>query len=261
MNKIKLSDSDKRLLIIFFAILMVAASYFFFFNKNMSKASDIEDSNTKDQAQVQQMEQMEAALPQVRENMKKLKQKQADIIAKYPSDIKTEKVIWILQDIEDHNDYHISDITFIELNSDLVLEEGKLEEETKRVLGMIQDLIRKGTTVCVSTQRALLKVENDTPEEALKRAVKISDALQKCVGELEVTPAFVVAKGGITSSDVGVKALRVKHAKVLGQIRPGIPVWQTGAESRFPGIPYIIFPGNVGEIVTLREAVEILMNR
>ena len=112
MNKIKLSDSDKRLLIIFLAILMVAASYFFFFTRSMSKASDIEDGNTKDQAQVQQMEQMEAALPQVRENMKNLKQKQADIIAKYPSDIKTEKVIWILQDIEDHNDYHISDIAF-----------------------------------------------------------------------------------------------------------------------------------------------------
>ncbi len=112
MNKIKLSDSDKRLLIIFLAILMVAASYFFFFTRSMSKASDIEDGNTKDQAQVQQMEQMEAALPQVRENMKNLKQKQADIIAKYPSDIKTEKVIWILQDIEDHNDYHISNITF-----------------------------------------------------------------------------------------------------------------------------------------------------
>lgn len=156
---------------------------------------------------------------------------------------------------------NISDITFIELNSDLVLEEGKLEEETKRVLTMIQDLIRKGNTVCVSTKRALLKVENDIPEEALKRSVKISDALQKCVGELEVTPAFVVAKGGITSSDVGVKALRVKHAKVLGQIRPGIPVWQTGSESKFPGIPYVIFPGNVGEIKTLREAVEILMNK
>lgn len=70
---------------------MVVVSYFFFFTKSMSKASDIEDGNTKDKAQVQQMEQMEAALPQVRENMKNLKQKQADIIAKYPSDIKTEK--------------------------------------------------------------------------------------------------------------------------------------------------------------------------
>ena len=116
MNKIKLSDSDKRLLIIFLAILMVAASYFFVFNKSMSKASEVEESNTKDQTTVQQMEQMEAALPQVRENMKKLKQKQADIIAKYPSDIKTEKVIWILQDIEDHNDYHISNISFVMSN-------------------------------------------------------------------------------------------------------------------------------------------------
>ena len=49
MNKIKLSDSDKRLLIIFVSILMVAASYFFFFNKSMSKASEVEDSNTKNQ--------------------------------------------------------------------------------------------------------------------------------------------------------------------------------------------------------------------
>ena len=47
--------------------------------------------------------------------------------------------------------------------------------------------------------------------------------------------------------------------KVLGQIRPGIPVWQTGPENLFPGTPYVIFPGNVGEMSTLREAIEILL--
>lgn len=46
---------------------------------------------------------------------------------------------------------------------------------------------------------------------------------------------------------------------MLGQIRPGIPVWQTGPESLFPGTPYVIFPGNVGEMSTLREAIEILL--
>ena len=66
------------------------------------------------------------------------------------------------------------------------------------------------------------------------------------IGDLEVRPSFVVAKGGITSSDVGTKALRVRKARVMGQIRPGIPVWQTGPESKFPGLPYVIFPGNVG---------------
>ena len=63
----------------------------------------------------------------------------------------------------------------------------------------------------------------------------------------------------IEASDVGTKALAVKRANVLGQIRSGIPVWQTGCESKFPGTAYVIFPGNVGEASTLREAVEILM--
>ncbi|MBQ1619668.1 MAG: hydroxyacid dehydrogenase, partial [Oscillospiraceae bacterium] len=66
---------------------------------------------------------------------------------------------------------------------------------------------------------------------------------------------------GITSSDVGTKALAVKRANVMGQILPGIPVWQTGSESRFPRTPYVIFPGNTGGETTLREAVEILTNK
>lgn len=113
----------------------------------------------------------------------------------------------------------------------------------------------------IYTKRRLLCVEHDTKEAALIRSVKISDAVQSLVGRLKVTPGFVVAKGGITSSDVGTKALQVKRADVLGQIRPGIPVWKTGQESRFPGTPYIIFPGNVGEVTTLREVVEILTGR
>ena len=91
------------------------------------------------------------------------------------------------------------------------------------------------------------------------RSVKISDGVQRLVADLKVTPAFVVAKGGITSSDVGTKALKVQKANVLGQIKPGIPVWQTGDESKFPLTPYVIFPGNVGEISTLKEAAEVLM--
>lgn len=67
-----------------------------------------------------------------------------------------------------------------------------------------------------------------------------------------------MAKGGITSSDIGVKALSVKEAYVLGQIQPGIPVWKTDADSKFPKIPYVIFPGNVGETDSLRKVVEIL---
>lgn len=155
----------------------------------------------------------------------------------------------------------VEGIRFIEMNSDLVLQEGALEQEVERILAVSEACISKGTTVAVYTKRQLLEVKDDTKEAALVRSVRISDAVQSLVGKLNVTPAFVVAKGGITSSDVGTKALLVKRANVLGQIRPGIPVWQTGEESRFPGTPYVIFPGNVGEVETLREAVEILIGK
>ena len=150
-------------------------------------------------------------------------------------------------------------IRFLEFNSDLVLDEEKFQEEIQSAVRREEELLEQGVTVAVYTKRKLLSLENDSPEAALTRSVKISDAVQSLVGGLKVTPGFVVAKGGITSSDVGTKALKVKKATVLGQVRPGIPVWRTGAESRFPGIPYVIFPGNVGEAETLKETVEILM--
>ncbi|MGB8455672.1 MAG: four-carbon acid sugar kinase family protein [Anaerocolumna sp.] len=146
-------------------------------------------------------------------------------------------------------------ITFIEFDSDLVLIDG-LEKEVDRVVGIAAKKIDAGNTVAIYTKRQVLILEDDTPEKALLRSVKISEAVQALVGRLPVKPSFVIAKGGITSSDVGVKALRVKKARVLGQVKPGIPVWETDEESKFPGIPYIIFPGNVGDKNTLKEVVE-----
>lgn len=66
------------------------------------------------------------------------------------------------------------------------------------------------------------------------------------------------AKGGITSSDIGVKGLKISRGWVLGQIRPGIPVWEADENSRFPGIPYVVFPGNVGSEEDLKKVAEIM---
>ena len=153
----------------------------------------------------------------------------------------------------------LDNVVPIEFNSNLVLEgDEAFYAEVQRCIKEEEKVILEGKTAVAFTNRTLLIIEDDTPEEALVRSVKISDGVQSLVGGLSVTPAFVIAKGGITSSDVGTKALQVKRANVLGQIRPGIPVWQTGDESKFPLTPYVIFPGNVGEATTLREAVEIL---
>lgn len=153
----------------------------------------------------------------------------------------------------------MEEIVFIALDATLVRDEEAFEKETQRCLALEEEYIRQGKTVCCYTTRTLITADTGDREDELRLSVRISDAVQSLVGRLNVTPSFVIAKGGITSSDVGTKALAVRKARVLGQIRPGIPVWLTGEESRFPGTPYVIFPGNVGEDTTLREAVKILL--
>lgn len=149
-------------------------------------------------------------------------------------------------------------IEFIEFNCHLVLEPEKFTAEVDRVIEKCEQLISSGKTVAVYTRRERLDLGEGKKEEELKLSVKISDAVTSIVTRLKVRPNYVVAKGGITSSDVGTKGLQVKRATVAGQIKPGIPVWRTGAESKYPGIAYVIFPGNVGTKTTLREAVEVL---
>jgi len=150
----------------------------------------------------------------------------------------------------------------IEFKSNLVLKgDAAFYSEVERCVEESEKAIMSGKTAVCYSCRELLVMENDTPESALIRSVKISNGIQSLVGCLKVIPSFIIAKGGITSSDVGTKALLVKCAKVLGQIKPGIPVWQTGNESRFPSTPYVIFPGNTGDESTLREIVEILSGK
>ncbi|HIQ92319.1 MAG TPA: hydroxyacid dehydrogenase [Candidatus Copromonas avistercoris] len=147
----------------------------------------------------------------------------------------------------------------IAFDSDKVLEgEEAFAAEIRRCVKEEEQAILEGKTAVCYTRRKLLSFQGDTKEEALLRSLKISEGVQGLVSGLSVPPAFLIAKGGITSSDIGTKALKVRRAEVMGQILPGIPVWKTGPESRFPEIPYVIFPGNVGSETDLRRAVEIL---
>ena len=155
----------------------------------------------------------------------------------------------------------IPGVEFLELDVSEINNTEKFKEILETCIKKEEEIIKSGKTVCCYTTRALITADTGDKEDELRLSVRISDAVQSLVGRLNITPGFVIAKGGITSSEVGTKALAVRKANVLGQIKPGIPVWQTGEESRFPLTPYVIFPGNVGEDTTLREAVEVLMQK
>lgn len=130
------------------------------------------------------------------------------------------------------------------------------EDEISRVSNMVENEISNGNTILVYTSRSVVKVSQKVSEKNLEVSIKVSEALVNIVKSLNIAPSFIIVKGGITSSDIGTKGLGVKRALVAGQIKPGIPVWITDKESKFSEIPYIIFPGNVGNDDTLKEIID-----
>lgn len=147
-------------------------------------------------------------------------------------------------------------LRFVEFCLSAYFQENGLQAEVDRIARKTEALVAQGITAVIYTSRELLVPHGKDREEILRASVEISDSLTGIIARLRRKPRFLLAKGGITSSDVATKALKIRKARVMGQIRPGVPVWMTGAESKFPGMPYIIFPGNVGEVSTLREIVE-----
>src|SRR5699024_10071988 len=139
----------------------------------------------------------------------------------------------------------------IEFNSDLVLDEEKFEKEIQARIDELNMNINSGQTCVIYTKRKRLDLGAGMQEKELELSVKISDGLTKIIKLLSCEPKYIIAKGGITSSEVGTTALNVTKALILGQALPGIPVWETDSQSKYPNMPYVIFPGNVGGVKDL----------
>ncbi|WP_445668986.1 four-carbon acid sugar kinase family protein [Oceanobacillus sp. FSL K6-0118] len=144
----------------------------------------------------------------------------------------------------------------IEFNSDLVLNEEKFKEEIQYCIRELDEKLGKGETCVIYTKRNRLDLGEGMAEKELMLSVQISIGLTQIIEALTCKPRYIIAKGGITSSEIGAKALHVKKALVMGQVLPGIPVWKTDEDSKYPNIAYIIFPGNVGKITDLYHIVK-----
>jgi len=144
----------------------------------------------------------------------------------------------------------------VELSAPDVLDPDRRVPEIERALAVARRALAAGRDVLVYTSRALITGQDR--ESSLRIGRVVSDALVAVVSGLDRRPAWVVAKGGITSSDVATRALSVSRAQVLGQALPGVPVWRLGPESRWPGLTYVVFPGNVGGPDALAQVVRLL---
>lgn len=114
--------------------------------------------------------------------------------------------------------------------------------------------IMNGDDVLIMTSRKLITGADEL--SSLKIGSVVASALVLFLRMLIPRPRYVIAKGGITSSDAATKSLGFRRARICGQAASGVPLWKcTEQSSKYPGITYVVFPGNVGEDTTLRDLV------
>jgi uncharacterized protein YgbK (DUF1537 family) len=147
----------------------------------------------------------------------------------------------------------------VEISVENILDAAQRNEVLSRAMTRTSAAIEFGRDVVVFTSRKL--VMGDGAEASLAIGSQVSEALVELLRGIKVQPRYLIAKGGITSSDLATRGLGVKRAMVRGQIVPGVPVWELGAETKFPGLPYVVFPGNVGGPDALAEAVKMLNSK
>jgi ketose-bisphosphate aldolase len=128
------------------------------------------------------------------------------------------------------------------------------EDEISRAAELADVYLKTHKDTLIMTSRNL--ITGKSASESLDINYKVSSALVEIMKRITTKPRYIIAKGGITSSDLATKALGARCAKIVGQALAGIPLWQLGPESRHPGVPYIVFPGNVGDSGALAEVAK-----
>ena len=155
------------------------------------------------------------------------------------------------------------DVRRVNVDVSRLLNPNEREMEIRRAAAAADEGLRAGQDTALVTTRELVRGGN--AEQALHTGRLISESLIAILHKIQSRPRYLVAKGGITASDIATAGLEVRRAWVLGQLLPGIPVWRLGPESRYPDLTYIVFPGNVGDdqalltiATTLRNEAEVV---
>ncbi len=148
----------------------------------------------------------------------------------------------------------LENVVSIEVPVQKVLDQAKRKEEIEAVCQKADSALREGKEALIYTSRELVTGKDEV--HSLEIGQLISSALVEILRGISTRPAWMITKGGITSSDMATYGLNITKARVLGQVLPGVPVWRTGADSRWPGLTYVVFPGNVGGAGAIAQVVE-----
>lgn len=145
--------------------------------------------------------------------------------------------------------------TELEIDVAKVVDPAQRDAHLLEIAATAAEGLNEGNVV-VRTSRTL--VTGADGDSSLEISRKVSAAVVEVVQRVLAAnaPRFVIAKGGITSSDTASKGLEIRHAIVVGPMLPGIVSLWSGQDGPAAGIPYIVFAGNVGGDESLADVAD-----
>jgi uncharacterized protein YgbK (DUF1537 family) len=152
-------------------------------------------------------------------------------------------------------------LTEVELDVVAIADSARRDAHVADVTRLVASRL-KHADVLLFTSRSLLRGMDAAA--SLEIARQVSTAVIEVVrGALAAKPAWVIAKGGITSHDVAVRGLGIRRATVLGQLLPGLVsvLRPIDAAPEVVGTPYVVFAGNVGDEATLAYVIDLFRGR
>lgn len=149
-------------------------------------------------------------------------------------------------------------LTIVELDAAAATVEGSRQRAARRTADALARALRGGDAALV-TSRSVRVADGRGASLAIARQVsaQVCEIVRALPPELPLR--HIVAKGGITSHEVATAGLGMRRATVLGQFFPGsVSVLRLGPETTRPGIPFVVFPGNVGDDDALADVLTTL---
>ena len=139
----------------------------------------------------------------------------------------------------------------------------RIKSDRKNMLDEIiqscESLHKQNMTPVIYTSRLEKQFKNQADRLAFGESV--SAFLMDVVRKLPSSLGYLISKGGITSNDVLSSGLALRKSEVLGQIMPGCSVVRCPHDHpRYPDMPVVIFPGNVGDEQALATVYHRLTN-
>jgi hypothetical protein len=222
-NKLKISEKDARLLILLFALIIFAASYFLVYTKNVEKTKDINSSNKELQQRVNELEGMQADALDKQKEIETFEKEIAKIKEKFPSQIRTEDNIVLVDQLENNADMKVSSESFImnqifypnltgvdstagstnESNSESVSNDGTTDTTTAADNTAVADTSEgetSNTSLALIGYKSTTTITYQTTYEGLKKAIDYIYNNSNIMNISDLTATYDSSTGNIMGS-------------------------------------------------------------